>query len=53
MGLKDLMQRLFPRPYLVLDKRGVKNILSQIDFFREEGYAFFSSFLNNDMGDQR
>ncbi len=46
MGLKEFIHRLFPRPYMVLDKRGVSRLLSHIDFFKE-GKTFLISFLNN------
>ncbi len=47
MGLKEFIHRLFPRPYMVLDKRDVSHIISQIDFFKEKGYALSFLFLNN------
>jgi len=46
MGLKNFIQRLFPRGYISLDKRGVSHLLTQIDSFKREGYAFSFSFLN-------
>ncbi len=53
MGLKNFIQRLFQPNYLVLDKRGVSRLLSQIDFFKERGHSLFLSFLNNGLGDQK
>jgi len=47
MGLKNLIHRLFPRHYMVLDKRGVTRLLSNIDFFRE-GKSFLLSFLKQE-----
>lgn len=48
MKIKNLFQRFLSRPrYLVLDKRGVSNIISQIDFFKERGQSSLFSFLNN------
>ncbi len=50
MKVKQLIQRLFSRPrYLVLDKRGVSRILSQIDFFKEAGFRlfFFNKLMEN------
>jgi len=51
MKIKDVIKRLLPRrAYVVLDKRGASNLFSQLNFFKEEGYAFLFNFLNNSNG---
>ena len=47
MGLKEFIQRLFPRGYVSLDARGVSRIISQVGFLKE-GNSFLSfSFFND------
>jgi len=47
MGLKEFIHRLFAKGYMPLDKKGVTGLLSNIDFFREKGYALSFLFLNS------
>ena len=51
MKIKDAVKRLRPRrSYVVLDNEEVSKLLSQLDFYKREGFTFSSfSFLNNNL----
>jgi len=51
MKIKEIIQRLFPRGYIILDTRGVSRIISQVGFLNEgKSFLSFSFSKSGDIG---